>query len=78
MARSRLIKAGIIGMGGIGPAHYDAICHVGGVEVTSIAEVNPKRATFCGEKYAIRKVHSDYLALIDDKEIEVVHVTSPN
>jgi predicted dehydrogenase len=78
MARSRIIKAGIIGMGGIGPAHYDAICKVGGVEVNAIAEVDRERATHYGHKYGIPKVHTDYRALIEDKEIDVVHIASPN
>jgi predicted dehydrogenase len=78
MAGSKPIKTGIIGMGGIGPAHYDAICRVGGVQVTSIAEVDRKRAAFCGEKYAIPKVYSDYRALLGDSEVDVVHITSPN
>lgn len=78
MVTSEFIKVGIIGMGDIGPAHYNAICSVGGVEVTSIVEVNRERAAYCAEKYGFRKVYTDYRSLLDDKEIQVVHILSPN
>ena len=78
MDRSKFIKAGIIGMGGIGPAHYEALCRVGGVGVTSIAEIDRERVDACAEKYGIANAYTDYRALIDDREVEVVHIASPN
>jgi predicted dehydrogenase len=78
MDKSKFIKAGIIGMGGIGPAHYEALCRVGGVEVTSIAETDREVLELCAEKYGIPNAYTDYQAIIEDKDIEVVHVASPN
>jgi len=78
MDKSKFIKAGIIGMGSIGPSHYEALCRVGGVEVTSIVETDRGLLKLCAEKYGIPKAHTDYRALVEDEEIQVVHVASPN
>lgn len=78
MVRTKLIKAGIIGTGGVGDAELEALLRVGGVEVTAICQRNFERLTSCAKRYAIPKVYTDYRQLIDNDEIEVVHVITPN
>lgn len=75
---TKLIKVGIIGAGGIGETHLEALRRIGGVEVTAICRRDRAWATAYAEKHAIPKVYTDYRELIEDKEIEVVHVATPN
>ena len=75
---AKLIKVGIIGAGGIGETHLEALRRIGGVEVTAICRRDRAEATSYAEKHAIPKVYTDYRELIDDKEVEVVHIATPN
>jgi predicted dehydrogenase len=75
---TRLIRVGIIGAGGIGETHLEALYRIGGVEVAAICRRDRAWATAYAEKHAIPKVYTDYRELVDDKEIEVVHVATPN
>lgn len=80
MGKTKLIKVGIIGIGagGIGETHFEALRRIGGIRVTAICTLDREWATSYAEKYAIPKVYTDYQELINDKEIEVVHIATPN
>lgn len=75
---TKLIKVGIIGSGGIGETHFEALCRIGGVEINAICRRNKAEATAYAEKHGVPKVYTDYRELVDDKDIEVVHVATPN
>ncbi|MDK2789246.1 MAG: hypothetical protein PWP07_2491 [Epulopiscium sp.] len=72
------IKTGIIGTGFIGPAHIEALRRLGYVEVVALADINDEVAKQKAELLNIGKYYGDYKNLLDDKEIEVVHVCTPN
>jgi predicted dehydrogenase len=78
MSAAKLIKVGIIGAGGIGETHLEALFRIGGVEVTAICRRDRDWATAYAEKHAIPKIYTDYRELINDNDVEVVHVASPN
>ncbi len=78
MTGINLVKVGIIGAGGIGETHLEALRRIGGIEVAAICRRDRELATSYAEKYAIPKVYTDYRELINDKEIEVVHIATPN
>jgi predicted dehydrogenase len=72
------IKAGVIGVGFIGPSHIEALRRLGFVDVLAIADANEELTKKKAEILNITKAYGDYRALLNDKEIDVVHICSPN
>jgi len=74
----RKIKVGIIGTGFIGPAHIEALRRLGYVDVVALADINEEVAKQKAELLNVEKYFGDYKKLLDDEEIMVVHVCTPN
>ncbi len=72
------IKAGVIGAGFIGPSHIEALRRLGFVDVLAIADANEELTIKKAEILNIEKAYGDYRDLLHDKEIDVVHICSPN
>ncbi|MHB8061986.1 MAG: Gfo/Idh/MocA family protein, partial [Ruminiclostridium sp.] len=72
------IKVGIIGTGFIGPAHIDALRRLGFVEVAAIADINEEVARQKAELLNVSKYYGDYHDLLRDREIQAVHICTPN
>jgi len=72
------IKAGIVGAGFIGPAHAEALRRLPGIEVAALAGSSQQQAAAKAESLGIPKAYGDYRRLLADREIEVVHVCTPN
>ncbi len=72
------IKTGIIGSGFIGPAHIEALRRLGYVEVVAIADINDTIAKGKASKLNINKSYGDYRDLLENNEIDVVHICTPN
>lgn len=73
------IRTGIIGYGLSGRVfHAPFIDVVEGFELTKISTSNPEREVFIEERYPITAVVPDGKGIIDDPEIDLVIVTSPN
>lgn len=71
-------KAGIIGVGFIGPAHLDALRRLGNVEVVALAGSDERRARAKADQYYVPRAYGDYRRLLEDPEIDVVHNCTPN
>lgn len=74
----KTVKAGIIGTGFIGPVHAEALRRTGLAEVIAIAEVNQEVAQAKADMLGIPKAYGDYHALLNDPEVESVHICTPN
>lgn len=73
------IRTGIIGYGLSGRVfHAPFIDVVEGYELTKISTSNPEREAMIEERYPITAVVPDGKGIIDDPEIDLVIVTSPN
>src|SRR6185369_2951753 len=72
------LRAGVIGIGFIGPVHIEALKRLG-VQVTAICG-STKSARACAGKWGISEVYGnyDYRALLRSPNVDVVHITSPN
>lgn len=70
-------KVGVIGVGFIGPAHMEGIRRLG-FEVVAVAEATQELAQQAAEKLLVPKAYGDWKQLIEDPEIDVVHIASPN
>jgi predicted dehydrogenase len=74
----KVIKAGFIGAGFVGPVHMENIRRLGFVEVNAVAEKNQKTAEEIAGRLRIPKAYGNWEDLVADKEIDVVHITAPN
>ncbi|ABP66036.1 oxidoreductase domain containing protein [Caldicellulosiruptor saccharolyticus DSM 8903] len=72
------IKAGVIGTGFIGPAHIEGLRRLGFVDVVALADINEEVAKQKAELLSIEKYYGDYKDLLNDKDIQVVHICTPN
>ncbi len=78
---ARLIKVGIIGCGGIANGkHMPSLKRVEDCEMVAFCDIIPERAEKAAKEFGApdAKVYTDYKELLKDKEIEVVHVCTPN
>ncbi len=78
---ARRIKIGIIGCGGIANGkHMPSLSKVENAEMVAFCDIIPERAEKAAKKFGSHcaKVYTDYRALLEDPEIEVVHVCTPN
>lgn len=71
------IGAAVVGTGFIGPAHVEALRRLG-IDVVGVMGSSPKRARPQAEAMGIDRVYPDYESLLDDDQVDVVHITSPN
>lgn len=77
----RIVKVGIIGCGGIANGkHMPSLKKLENVQMTAFCDIIAERAEKAAKEYgtADAKVYTDYKELLEDKEIEVVHVLTPN
>ncbi|MGA2326594.1 MAG: Gfo/Idh/MocA family oxidoreductase [Bryobacteraceae bacterium] len=74
----RKIKTAVIGTGFMGRVHTEAIRRLGHVEVAAVAGETPELAASFGRQVGIDKVTGDYREVLNDPEIEAVHVCTPN
>lgn len=74
---NKKFKVGVIGVGFIGPAHMEAIRRLG-FDVAALATSTQEKADRAAEELLIPKAYGDWRDLVNDPEVEVVHITSPN
>ena len=72
------VKVGVIGTGFIGPAHIEALRRLGNIEVAALAECSQEVAKSKAEMLGIEKYYGDYKQLLKDRDIQSVHICSPN
>lgn len=72
------VKVGVIGTGFIGPAHVEALRRLGNIEVVALAECSQDVARSKARMLGIETYYGDYKELLEIREIQSVHVCSPN
>jgi predicted dehydrogenase len=72
------IGMGLIGPGFVGPHHIDAVRRLGDVDVVAVAGSSQVSAKRKAEQLNIARFYGDYLDLLADPEVEVVHNTTPS
>lgn len=71
------IGFGIVGAGLVAPFHLNAIRDSRGGKAVGVFDINRERAAQVAEKFAI-KVFSSLEEMLDDKNVHVVCVATPN
>lgn len=72
------VRAGLIGGGMMGNAHGAALRRMGFIDVVAVAERDQETADKAKAMIGTKKAYGDYKQLLDDPEIDVVHVLTPN
>lgn len=72
------IRTAMIGTGFMGKVHTEAVRRLGNVEVVAAAGSSDKRAKEFADSVFIPKSTGDWRTLLNDKEIDAVHVLTPN
>jgi predicted dehydrogenase len=74
----RNLKAAILGAGFIGQAHIEAVRRLGFVEVVAIAQSSQEKADASAKLLNIPKAYGNYMDLLQDPAIDVIHNCTPN
>ena len=72
------IKAGVIGLGFIGPAHVEALRRLGDVEVIAVAGARSGTAKAKAAKLSIPRAYGNWRDLVADPDVQGVHNCTPN
>jgi predicted dehydrogenase len=72
------LKAAVFGTGFVGRVHLEGIRRLGFVQVYAIGESQKEKARRLAEEFHVEKAASDYHQILDDPEVDVVHVCTPN
>jgi predicted dehydrogenase len=72
------IKVGVAGLGFAGPIHIENLRRLGNVEVVAVAVRDILKVKNKACHMFIPKVYDNWNDLILDKNIDVVHITTPN
>src|SRR5580704_12993327 len=75
---TRKLKAAVLGAGFVGRVHLEGIRRLGSVQVYAPGASNPDQARRLGEELHVEKTAGDYRQIVDDPEVDVVHVCTPN
>jgi predicted dehydrogenase len=71
------INTAIIGAGFMGPVHTEALNRIG-VNVIGILGVDKKESTNAAENLGIPKAYNNFEEIMADKNVNAVHLTTPN
>ncbi|MHB1485453.1 MAG: Gfo/Idh/MocA family protein [Saccharofermentanales bacterium] len=74
------LRAGIIGCGGIANAkHLPGLAGIGEVEMVAFCDIILSRAQAAADKYQPKaRVYENYMDLLKNEKLDVVHVCTPN
>jgi predicted dehydrogenase len=72
------IGMGLVGAGFVGPHHIDAVRRLGYVDVVAVAGSTEESGRRKAEALGARKGYGSYQALLEDADVQVVHVATPN
>jgi predicted dehydrogenase len=74
----KTIKTAVFGTGFVGRVHLEGIRRTGHVQLAAIGEPQIEKARQLASEFGVDRVEGDYRKILDDPEIEAVHVCTPN
>jgi predicted dehydrogenase len=74
---NKRVKSAILGTGFIGRVHLEALCRLGFVEVAAVVSPDTAQAEALAREYGVERVEADYHRVLDDPNIDVIHVCTP-
>lgn len=73
----KIIKVGIIGCGGIAPAHLRVYRNLKDVEVGCLCDLNIERAKNLATKFKVKKIYNNYWDMFDKENLDLVDICTP-
>ncbi len=71
------IRAAVVGAGFIGPVHVEALRRAG-VEVAGILGVSQEESQRAAASLGLAKAYRDFAEVLADRDVQVVHIATPN
>jgi predicted dehydrogenase len=71
------MRVGIIGCGGIAPAHIQVYQRLKNVEVVSLCDLNLERAKNLAAKFRIKRSYSNYWGMLEKEKLDLVDICTP-
>lgn len=78
MSAARPIRVGVIGTGFSAESHADALRRLPGVQLAAIASRSPDRAAEAARRHGAARAYENPEQLIDDQDVDAVHVCTVN
>lgn len=75
---AKLLKVGVIGVGGIARTHFPGWKESPHAEIAALADINPDVLKRVGEQLGVQRLYEKPEDLIADKSIDIVDVCTPN
>ena len=72
------IKVAVAGLGFIGPAHIEALRRLPNIEVVAVADANEEYARDKAKQLGISTHYGDFHQLLQQEDIQCVHICTPN
>lgn len=72
------MKVAITGTGFMGVTHAEALARLPEVEVIGIQGSSPAKSRAAADRLSLPRAYESYEALLDDPDVESVHITTPN
>src|SRR6478672_5860114 len=72
------LKTAVFGTGFMGRVHTEGIRRLGNVEVAAVAASSDEKARKFGEEIGVSRTTGDYRTVLNDREIDAVHICTPN
>ncbi len=70
-------NACVVGYGAIGPIHAKAISSNSNICFYAVCDVNPEKTDKCKQEYDVL-VYDEFYKMLEDKNIDVVHICTPH
>lgn len=71
-------NACIVGYGAIGPIHAKAICELDNINLYAVCDIDEEKLESAFEKYPQIKKYTDFNDVLQDENIDVVHICTPH
>src|SRR5258708_30912778 len=72
------LKTAIIGTGLMGKVHAENVRRLGNVEIAAVAASSDEKARQFAQSIGVDRTTGDYRTLLQDSEIQAVHILTPN
>lgn len=70
------VRFGLVGCGGIGNTHADALASIEEAELTAVCDVDLERARAIATKYAVKQVFVNAEEMLKSVELDAVAIAS--
>ena len=74
----RELRTAVIGCGMISKNHFKALKNVENASCTAVCDIAEDKARAAAEQYGIADVYTDYRELLENPDIDVVHICTPH